>query len=901
MALYAKGIDSVFQTAGTKPEIEIWCVEKLQLVSLPKSLLGKFYSGNAYVVLNTIVNRNGISLHDIHYWIGKDATEEESTLASDKALELDQALGSCTVQYREVQGQETEKFLAYFKPCMIPIEGVFSSEPGRRGGEGYKVTLLSCKGEHVVSVKEVPFARSSLTHNDVFILDTASKIFLFSGCNSSIQERAKALEVVHYVNENKHGGNCEVATIEDGKLVGDPDVGEFWSLFGGYAPIPKDSTSVVQQQCDTTSSQLFWITTQGKLHRIESSSLTKQLLESNKCYMVDCGAEIFVWMGKTTLMTERKTSISAIEDFVRNQGRSTAAHLSFLTEESESSIFRSYFTDWPQVVEQKLYEEGREKVAAMFKQNGYEVKELPVEEDHIPHISCQGKLKVWRVDGKELILLSVPEQKKLFNGDCYIIQYTYENNQRDENILYVWIGRESQTEDRVDAVSSAEAIVDSAKGAPVVAQIIQDKEPELFFLIFQTVIVFKGGLSTRYKSFLADLGVSDETYDGSKTSLFRVQGPSTRNMQAVQVDLVSASLNSSYCYILQAGTSIYTWIGNLASSTDHDLLDRMLELINPTWQPISVREGSEPDDFWNALGGKADYPKGKTISRHTEDPHLFKVTNNGHFKVKEVYNFTQDDLTTEDVFVLNCHEEIFVWIGRHSDVKSKQQGLSFGLNFLESDPLVEGLSLETPIYVVAEGHEPPLFTRFFEWDAAKANMHGNSFERKLALLKGKQQNLEAPPRNSRVSLSREATPDRRKSVSSNGKGNALPSAASNGSGSHISSPNNLKFSSSPPVTRKLFPESPNGSAIAVGSSPSTRKVVDHPQANGSNVSPNSLVYPYERLKVNSSDLAPGIDITKRETYLSDEEFQEKLGMGRKSFYGLARWKQNKLKMSVQLF
>ncbi|CAN1231872.1 VLN1, partial [Linum grandiflorum] len=356
-------------------EIEIWCVEKLQLVSLPKSLLGKFYSGNAYVVLNTIVNRNGISLHDIHYWIGKDATEEESTLASDKALELDQALGSCTVQYREVQGQETEKFLAYFKPCMIPIEGVFSSEPGRRGGEGYKVTLLSCKGEHVVSVKEVPFARSSLTHNDVFILDTASKIFLFSGCNSSIQERAKALEVVHYVNENKHGGNCEVATIEDGKLVGDPDVGEFWSLFGGYAPIPKDSTSVVQQQCDTTSSQLFWITTQGKLHRIESSSLTKQLLESNKCYMVDCGAEIFVWMGKTTLMTERKTSISAIEDFVRNQGRSTAAHLSFLTEESESSIFRSYFTDWPQVVEQKLYEEGREKVAGSLPNAPYHMKE----------------------------------------------------------------------------------------------------------------------------------------------------------------------------------------------------------------------------------------------------------------------------------------------------------------------------------------------------------------------------------------------------------------------------------------------------------------------------------------------------------------------------------------------
>lgn len=45
---------------------------------------------------------------------------------------------------------------------------------------------------------------------------------------------------------------------------------------------------------------------------------------------------------------------------------------------------------------------------------------------------------------------------------------------------------------------------------------------------------------------------------------------------------VSGSLNSSYCYILQTGTSVFTWIGNLSSTRDHDLLDRMLELINVT-------------------------------------------------------------------------------------------------------------------------------------------------------------------------------------------------------------------------------------------------------------------------------------------------------------------------------
>lgn len=900
----SKQIDSVFDGAGAKPGLEIWCVEKqLRLVPVPKSLHGKFYSGNSYVVLSTVLPRSGPPQHDIHYWLGKDANEVESTLASDKALELDSALGSCTVQYREVQGQETEKFLSYFKPCVIPIEGVFSSDSGQLNGESYKISLLTCKGEHVVSVKEVPFSRSSLNHNDVFILDTASKIFLFSGCNSSTQERAKALEVVQYIKENKHGGTCEVATVEDGKLVGDPEVGEFWSFFGGYAPIPRDSPCV-EKQSDSPFSQLFWITAQAKLCPCEGSSLNKEMLETNKCYMLDCGAEIFVWMGRNTSITERKKSISVTEDLLRNQGRSMATHLTFLTEGLETSIFRSYFNNWPQVVEPKLYEEGRGKVAAIFKQQGYDVKELPDEEDCQPYINCRGKLKVWQINGDQLTLIPDPEQTKLFSGDCYIVQYTYPGNGRDEHLFYAWLGRDSVPDDRADAISHMNAIADSSKRDPVLVQVMQDKEPLLFFSIFQTVIIFKGGLSKRYKNLIAEKGILDETYDEQKTALFRVQGISPENMQAIQVDQVSNSLNSSYCYILQTGTSIFTWMGNLSSTVDHALLDRMLELINPTWQPISVREGSEPDIFWNALGGKTEYPRQKELKQHVEDPHLFTLTwADGDFKVKEIYNFAQDDLTTEDVLILDCHEEIHVWIGSHSNIKSKQQAILLGMKFLQTDPLVEGLSSETPIYVITEGREPLFFTRFFEWDSSKANMHGNSFERRLAIIKGKKQNLEVHTSKSWKASSKETTPDglRSKSVSSNGRNSTSP--VSSASVTHFNSPTNYQISTPAPTARKLFPGSPfhdsAGSPKAEAESPSQAAVLA--QVDGNDASENSVIYPYERLKVNSSDPVTDIDVTKREVYLCDEEFREKFGMRRKAFYELPKWRQNKLKISLHLF
>lgn len=64
---------------------------------------------------------------------------------------------------------------------------------------------------------QVPFARSSLSHTGVFILNTEDKVFQFNGEASSIQERARALDVVQYIVDKNHGGKCEVIII--GKLV----------------------------------------------------------------------------------------------------------------------------------------------------------------------------------------------------------------------------------------------------------------------------------------------------------------------------------------------------------------------------------------------------------------------------------------------------------------------------------------------------------------------------------------------------------------------------------------------------------------------------------------------------------------------------------------------------------
>lgn len=111
-------------------------------------------------------------------------------------------------------------------------------------------------------------------------------------------------------------------------------------------------------------------------------------------------------------------------------------------------------------------------------------------------------------------------------------------------------------------------------------------------------------------------------------------------------------------------------------------------------------------------------------------------------KVEEVYNFSQDDLLTEDILILDTHAEVFIWIGQMVDTKEKQKAFQIGQvllfqniskysftividklllqSYIEMAASLEGLSPKVPLYKVNEGTEPSFFTTYFLWDNTKA-------------------------------------------------------------------------------------------------------------------------------------------------------------------------------------
>ncbi|XP_028196834.1 villin-4-like [Glycine soja] len=960
MSVSMRDLDPAFKGAGQKAGLEIWRIENFNPVAIPQSSYGKFFTGDSYVILKTTASKSGALRHDIHYWLGKDTSQDEAGAAAIKTVELDAALGGRAVQYREVQGHETEKFLSYFKPCIIPQEGGAASGFKHVEAEEHKTRLFVCKGKHVVHVKEISFARSSLNHDDIFILDTESKIFQFNGSNSSIQERAKALEVVQYIKDTYHDGKCEIASIEDGKLMADSESGEFWGCFGGFAPLPRRTVSDDDKPADSHPPKLLCVD-KGKAEPIESDSLTKELLDTNKCYILDCGLEVFAWMGRNTSLDERKSASGAADELISGTGR-PKSHIIRVIEGFETVMFKSKFDSWPQACHATMSEEGRGKVAALLKRQGLDVKGLvksePEKEEPQPHIDCTGHLQVWCVNGQEKILLPATDQSKFYNGDCYIFQYSYPGEDKEEYLIGTWVGKNSVEEERASALSLASKMVESMKFLPSQARIYEGSEPIQFHAILQSCIVFKGGRSDGYKNYIAEKEIPDETYNEDGVALFRIQGTGPDNMQAIQVEPVASSLNSAYCFILHSGPTVFIWSGGLATSDDQELVERMLDLIKPDVQCKPLKEGLEPEQFWDLLGGKTEYPSQKITREAENDPHLFSCNfSEGNLKVKEIHNFSQDDLMTEDIYTLDCHSEIFVWVGQQVDSKSRMQALTIGEKFLEHDFLLEGLSREAPIYIVKEGSEPPFFTRFFKWESAKSAMLGNSFQRKLAIVKNGGTPLmvkhkrrasvtyggrsSGAPDKSQRSRSMSVSPDR---VRVRGRSPAFNALAAN-----FESSNARNLSTPPPMIRKLYPKSmaqdtaklaTKSSAIAHLTSSfeptSARENLIPRSQKASSVTPKSNpetsdeegslssriesltiqedakegeaeddeglpVYPYERVNTASTDPVEDIDVTKREAYLSSAEFQEKFGMAKNEFYKLPKWKQNKLKMAVQLF
>ncbi len=94
------------------------------------------------------------------------------------------------------------------------------------------------------------------------------------------------------------------------------------------------------------------------------------------------------------------------------------------------------------------------------------------------------------------------------------------------------------------------------------------------------------------------------------------------------------------------------------------------------------------------------------------DPRLFHCSNaKGKFRVEEVHSFSQEDLSDEDVFLLDAHDSLYVWVGSKANKDEILEAAEFAERYVkEAD---DGREDGCPVTRVSAGFEPVLFTQHF--------------------------------------------------------------------------------------------------------------------------------------------------------------------------------------------
>eukprot|EP01080_Neovahlkampfia_damariscottae_P009734 gene9734-2061_t len=327
---------------GQKEGLKIWRIEKFEVKEIPRENYGKFYDGDSYIILNTYKKEKKICWN-IHFWLGKYSTQDEMGTAAYKTVELDDLLGGDPVQYREVQGYESDSFHQLFKDGIKILKGGIESGFNKIKPQDYKPKLLHIKGKTRIHVMEVPLSCESLNEGDAFVVDAGLKSYIWFGKHVGKNEKFRAAGVARDIKSERKGFK-EIIRIE----TKEDETKEFWDILGGKGQIKTAEEGgddlEVEGQRDHVLYQLNETDGKFSFSKIAEGEIKRSMFKSDDVFVADFGRNIFVWIGKGSSTGERKKAMIYASDYTKQNNRPAWIPLIKVTEGHEGSEFESMLT-----------------------------------------------------------------------------------------------------------------------------------------------------------------------------------------------------------------------------------------------------------------------------------------------------------------------------------------------------------------------------------------------------------------------------------------------------------------------------------------------------------------------------------------------------------------------------
>ena len=331
--------EASWKMAGRVPGIEIWRIEQFRVVGLEPKFHGLFYSGDSYIVLHTYKDSPTTLAWDAHFWLGKDTSMDEAGTAAYKTVELDDHLGGKPIEYREVEGNESDLFLSYFPNGIRYLEGGTQTGFSHVTAVAWKPRLIHIKGRmNAVRFFEVPLQASSVNSGDVFILDLGMKLIQFNGKASGPAERAKAGSVCRCIDGERDGR----PTVE---VFDEPDTiyPAEWRTHLGSGPYKSAVEGGDDDALRSRQKALFRITDASgvlQVHKEATGALSFSMLDQNDVFIIDSGKGVFAWVGKNSSAGEKSRALRFAQEYVKMAALPPNTSVSRVLAGSESEYFK---------------------------------------------------------------------------------------------------------------------------------------------------------------------------------------------------------------------------------------------------------------------------------------------------------------------------------------------------------------------------------------------------------------------------------------------------------------------------------------------------------------------------------------------------------------------------------
>ncbi|XP_076316612.1 villin-1-like [Tachypleus tridentatus] len=732
----------------------IWRIEKMELVLLSQEHYSTFYTGDSYIVACATEHgergdssmkpkpaRRGLDIH-IHFWLGSQTSRDEAGVAAYKTVELDEFLGGSPVQHREVEGHESKQFLSYFRKGIRLLSGGISSGL-KHVDTSFQPRLFHVKGKRRPVVRQInDITWNNMNDGDVFVLEAGKLIFVWSGRYANNMEKIQGARLAQELKAE--GGEGSIVTVDDGKEKSLTNAEK--EVFNKWLPITekklksyKDvvADDVIERKL-RKELKLYKCCDEGgtlKVTEVKSGPLDQSDLTSQDSYIIDNGeAGIWVWVGKRANTKERTEAMRNAQGFIKKKNYRNYTQVTRVIEGGEPPEFQCLFRTWRDphhtIGLGKTHNVGKiaktiqtKFDATTLHSNIHLAAEVQMVDDG------KGTKEVFRIQSFDLVRVDQKEIGKFFSGDCYVVVYAYNNDEKDNFMIYYWLGAKSTADEQGTAAFKTIELDEKLNGRAVQVRVVQGKEPPHFMAIFGgKMIILEGGYASGFRN------VENNNSCYSETSrLLHVRGTSDYNTKAIQVEKRAASLNSNDVFVLLTTQFAYVWAGKGSTGDEREMAKKIVSQSGR--EIVLVSEGQEKQEFWNALGGKEHYANNQQLQMTDDNhqPRLFQCSNaSGRFVVEEIIGFIQSDLVEDDIMLLDAWNTIFIWIGNRANAEEKRRAMSVAEEYLQTDP--SGRESSTPIVKVKQGLEPPNFTGFFGvWDRSLWNKNKTYDEVKAEL------------------------------------------------------------------------------------------------------------------------------------------------------------------------